>query len=934
MSGNDTTSWDNDSSGNRGLQDTTPDLTGGRRKPPSPEDTIQDPHAPPHRPVPSHEVVTEHDMGARQLADTTPDEHPKQWADPLAVGDTAQDLLGMGATDSDQDRTAQDAAGASRQGNTDWEPVDRMKSSPPSKGSVKPSSSTPPPSPYAVNKRFNVGDLFASKYEITGHIGQGGMGVVYRAVDLVLGRPVAIKFLKAKGGISPHEMSRFQQEAKAIAALNHENIIRVHDMSVTADGDPYFVLEFVEGDSLSAELRREKVFPLDRAINVVIQVCEALEHAHEHGIVHRDLKPSNLMVVKDKSGESHVKLLDFGIAKRTAIDEQTLLNLTKTGEMFGSPHYMSPEQCSGRSVAHTSDIYSLGCVLYEMLCGKPPFSGENAMLTLEMHRSAQLPSIAEQRDDIPLSDQVDEVLAHMMAKVPTERYQSARDVKAALVEIARRLNPSQSSLKAIASQTVSNSFSIATSQKSKLFPNGLSDSTGRKNAVLIAMSVAAAGMLVAFVGAKSNWFGLAAPPAVSVVVDKTPWSTYDYKAQKLFDMGSYEKSRSLFEKALAKARTESGAKKALHMNTTLRELRMVSFATKDKVAVEQLNEELLDVSLPVTETPKTSWKLVKRTIEDGTIGDSVEATKVLGEFARFARTAYGGEVDGRHLLNEYKRRVAKIPNSQRLIAQADMLDAVLCRMQGLPITNAQRQVVKTLLYANPSDFAPNVLEQLIFISLSANFAEDLPAIERMCAFSLEQDANKSRTVRIVQAKVNWLQSRKALAIARLQEIIDEIEGEAPRDYSSLLDVLSTRGSWFVQEGDPIKAIPLLLRADAVCEVELRDSIYGLDARDVVLSILASAYGSTDKVSEAEQILTTLSNSALERYGDESSEYAFRLSQLGTLYYRCERLEESKKCLQRSLSIFRLSGKQMYSYVQAQKNVEATLELIAARESGR
>ncbi|MDZ4835289.1 MAG: serine/threonine-protein kinase [Candidatus Melainabacteria bacterium] len=435
-----------DSSGNLAASEpTVPEFTGdpSRSDAPDPNDTQPDPQG--VRRMRQDQNVTNDPVNAAQgNSDTMEDpfsardkarsdssaqdetrEDPnvagkKVWADPLAPDETVQDVHGQPrkiyadplAGDVTQQspgsqptsRDPKSGASASRQ-NTNWDPVGGTPAPPRSEPAKK-----------KTGQLFSEGDLFARKYEIKGHIGQGGMGVVYKALDLVLGRIVAIKFLKGKSGIHPMEMSRFQQEAKAIASLDHTNIIRVHDMSVTDDGDPFFVLEYLDGHALSSEIRGKKQLPLERCLSIISQVCDALQHAHDHGVIHRDIKPSNLMVVPQKNGTESIKLLDFGIAKLNPVDEQTLLKLTKTGELFGSPHYMSPEQCTGKMIGATSDIYSLGCVLYEMICGVPPFSGQSALDTLDKHKNASLASVADLRKELKEPKLIDNLLDKMMAK--------------------------------------------------------------------------------------------------------------------------------------------------------------------------------------------------------------------------------------------------------------------------------------------------------------------------------------------------------------------------------------------------------------------------------------------------------------------------------------------------------------------------------------
>ncbi|MGA8621222.1 MAG: protein kinase [Candidatus Sulfotelmatobacter sp.] len=263
-------------------------------------------------------------------------------------------------------------------------------------------------------------------YEIQSALGAGGMGEVYRARDARLNREVAIKVLPAAFARDPERLRRFQQEAQAVAALNHPNILAVHDFG-EHEGSPYLVTELLEGETLRDRLR-PGALPLRKATDYGAQVARGLAAAHEKGIVHRDLKPENVFVTRD----GRVKILDFGLAKLThpdgavLSDAATLASQTEPGMVMGTVGYMSPEQVKGQNADHRSDLFSLGAILYEMLSGKRAFHGETSVETMSAILKQDPPELTETNRSVPPA--LERVVCHCMEKNQEERFQSARDV--------------------------------------------------------------------------------------------------------------------------------------------------------------------------------------------------------------------------------------------------------------------------------------------------------------------------------------------------------------------------------------------------------------------------------------------------------------------------------------------------------------------------
>jgi eukaryotic-like serine/threonine-protein kinase len=267
------------------------------------------------------------------------------------------------------------------------------------------------------------------RYLIQSELGRGAMGIVYRATDSVLERTVAVKTVNMaleQDGADRYE-ARFYQEARAAAGLNHPNIVTVHD--VGKSGDVMFMaMEYIEGVELRSLMGEGQRVGIAQAVSIAAQIAEGLAYAHQRGVVHRDIKPANIMVVP--SGP--VKITDFGIARRRAASE-----LTQTGMLLGSPKYMSPEQVIGKRADHRSDIFSLGVILYEMLCGAAPFSGEN--VTALMYQTVNFVPPPPSSVNSAVPEMLDFIIAKMLAKPVEERYQDANQVASDLRECERQL---------------------------------------------------------------------------------------------------------------------------------------------------------------------------------------------------------------------------------------------------------------------------------------------------------------------------------------------------------------------------------------------------------------------------------------------------------------------------------------------------------------
>jgi eukaryotic-like serine/threonine-protein kinase len=270
--------------------------------------------------------------------------------------------------------------------------------------------------------------LLSDRYELGEILGFGGMSEVHKARDMRLHRDVAVKILRADLARDPSFYLRFRREAQNAAALNHPAIVAVYDTGeadTTAGPLPYIVMEYVDGATLRDIVHTEGPIPARRAIEIIADACQALNFSHNHGIIHRDVKPANIMISKNRA----VKVMDFGIARALADSH----SVTQTAAVIGTAQYLSPEQARGDAVDARSDVYSLGCVLYEILTGEPPFSGDSPLAVAYQHvREDPLPPSKQHPDVTP---ELDAVVLKALAKNPDNRYQTAAEMRTDLVRV-------------------------------------------------------------------------------------------------------------------------------------------------------------------------------------------------------------------------------------------------------------------------------------------------------------------------------------------------------------------------------------------------------------------------------------------------------------------------------------------------------------------
>jgi serine/threonine protein kinase len=266
-----------------------------------------------------------------------------------------------------------------------------------------------------------VGKTIAGRYRIVSKLGEGGMGAVYRGEQVSLKRACAVKLLRPELSTNQMILQRFNAEAQAVAKLSHPNTVNIYDFGQDADGSLFIAMEFIEGRSLRAAIQREGPFPPARALQIATQVAASLSDAHAHNIVHRDLKPDNVMLQDRGKQKDVVRVLDFGIAKLRDDSRATQQAMTQAGDMLGTPQYMAPEQIKGEPIDGRTDVYALGCMIYEMVTGRLPFEAPTVMAMLSKHLMEMPPSPSQRRPDLHLPPQIDQLVMSALAKDARQR---------------------------------------------------------------------------------------------------------------------------------------------------------------------------------------------------------------------------------------------------------------------------------------------------------------------------------------------------------------------------------------------------------------------------------------------------------------------------------------------------------------------------------
>ena len=352
------------------------------------------------------------------------------------------------------------------------------------------------------------GTLLLGRYKLLARLGKGGMGTVYLGEHVAIGKKFAIKVLGSEHARRPDLVQRFLQEARAASMIAQQNVVEISDFGDTPDGSVFFVMEFLDGEDLGAALQRERRLPWARVQHMMVQVCRALEAAHAVGVVHRDMKPDNCFRITRGRDPDFIKVLDFGIAKVQTGGK----GLTKTGMVFGTPEYMAPEQGEGAATDHRVDIYAVGVIMYELLCGRVPFLGATfmAILTRHMFEFPEPPSVVAPDANIPIDAEA--LVLKALQKDPALRFANMAQMAAAIEAVGTGVGPVEVVREHIV-RPAGGPTAFAARSTGSQHRSGSADA-GRKGGVVLGIVGVLAAAVVAGVFVFQGERGEAAPPSV------------------------------------------------------------------------------------------------------------------------------------------------------------------------------------------------------------------------------------------------------------------------------------------------------------------------------------------------------------------------------------------------------------------------------------
>ena len=478
-----------------------------------------------------------------------------------------------------------------------------------------------------------VGQLVGGKYQVVSFIGSGGMSSVYLVKHLLLNKTLALKMIHPHLASDKESLARFQREAEATSRLDHPNLVKVHDFGISDDGSPYIIMDYIEGRTLSKAISGKEL-DTDRVVHIISQSCAALAHAHNRSVVHRDIKPSNIMLVKNETDDFFVKVVDFGIAQ-LVVEDAEVARLTQTGQIFGTPLYMSPEQCQGQRLDARTDIYSLACVMYEALTGKTPFAG-SSVYELIFKQINEAPSgFGNSVPDRQKKEALETIIFRALAKDPSDRYQTMESLKDDLDNVNEA---PASGIFGFISRFVRQWYFRQLTRNLRPMLTRIP---------LIAITVLVLGGITAF----------ALLPQLQYL-QPTPdvWKKLDKEGQVQFDRGQKQEALNTFDRALDVAKKLDDKKMQL---SSLEELLDIRRARGDAAQVANIEAELKKLNNPSLQAQHLLEDLTQATQElKGKVTDPKEQERL--------RDLCGSAIDSAMTL----RAQAELPTSKAILELA------------------------------------------------------------------------------------------------------------------------------------------------------------------------------------------------------------------------------------------------------------------------
>lgn len=699
-----------------------------------------------------------------------------------------------------------------------------------------------------------LGTTLAEHFEIISLLGEGGMSVVYKARDILIDRIVAIKLLREHLVGRDVNLARFQQEAKAASHLSHPNIITIFEFGVTSDDQPYLVMDYLEGISLGEMIQKEKQVPVDRALHIFSQICDALGFAHQKKVIHRDLKPSNVMLTTEGEDADRVKIVDFGIAKMLPGGEFEGQRLTQTGEVFGSPVYMSPEQCTGQTLDARSDIYAMGCVMYETLCGRPPFVGGNPLETMYL-RLADPPAPFDPELRVPKA--LEHIVLITLAKEPDQRYQTMGELKAELDKLKDGAGRSTGLL-----ESLKRSVRLKqVRQTKKALP---------MEAIL---GVVALMMMVA------GFFSirlLSEPGAADSVASSASWKQHYNEGQKALDRGELPQAETEMSQAVKQA--EKFGELDRRFVTSLEKLSSIYKSEDKKEEAEEIDQRVATIK------------------QEQALGESGESDANVTELADLT-LSLAPKVIEKDKWAQYQKLTEKLNHlAMLLIKQQDYDKAEELLKKAL-------EIEKTTL----GDNNPNVARTVsclaaLYDTKKGRFDDALPLYEQAVAIRSKalgsehpEVAGSLSDLAALYAEQGKYQKAEELykhALGIYEKSFGKLHPYVAMNLTGMADLYRIQGKY--KEAEPLY--------EQALEIYLRTQ--GPEHRTVAMSLnnLAGLYFNEGKYGQAEQMYSRALNLYEKVQGPEHPNVAMILNNLAVVLYKEGKYKQAEPMLKRALAV--------------------------------